>query len=131
MDSNFIYLNPWCEFIDKHILNEGKSYTRIRRREKSFGRYNIEARQDHLKYDSKYKENEMFKRVNIMANILTDVIALALYRFVSDSNIEDDAPGLDWLHILISIYATLFNCWKLLINYIINNNQQRILLIVQ
>lgn len=89
-DSNFVNLGPWKDFLKEEILTD---YVRVKRRKSKKGLTHIESRNKFSKYDIKIEENTIFRMLNSMAHVLSNMLDLTLDKFVESTNAELDSPG--------------------------------------
>ena len=89
-DSNFINLGPWVNFVrDRIICN----YINIEKRSKHNGLYEIESRDKYKKNSYVKKEQELFRIINLMVNMMDEMISRVLSDFLERCNIPKDNPG--------------------------------------
>ena len=91
-DSNFINLGPWVHFVRDEILKKDEKIN-ISKRKKVNGRYIIDSRNKLKKRKYQEDEQELFRIINSMANIIDEMIARVLADFLNRANIPEDGPG--------------------------------------
>ena len=89
-DSNFINLGPWVNFVRDEILS---GYVNISKRTIIDGRYVIDSRNKYKKNSYVTKEQELFRIINSMVNIIDEVIGRVLKDFLHRCNIPENNPG--------------------------------------
>ena len=89
-DSNFINLGPWVNFVKDEILS---GYVNISKRTIIDGRHVIDSRNKYKKNSYITKEQELFRIINSMVNIIDEVIGRVLKDFLHRCNIPENNPG--------------------------------------
>lgn len=89
-DSNFINLGPWVNFVKYEILS---GYKKISKRKEIGGRNIIDSRNKFNKIDYINNEQEIFRIINTMANVIDEMINRVLKDFLRRCNVPDDNPG--------------------------------------
>ena len=89
-DSNFINLGPWVNFVRDEILS---GYVNISKRTIIDGRHVIDSRNKYKKNSYITKEQELFRIINSMVNIIDEVIGRVLKDFLHRCNIPENNPG--------------------------------------
>ena len=91
-DSNFINLGPWVHFVREEILGKNRQ-VKISKRKKINGQYVIDSRNKLKRREYHENEQELFRIINSMANIIDEMIARVLADFLNRANIPEDGPG--------------------------------------
>ena len=89
-DSNFINLGPWVNFVYEEIL---LNHINISRRKIINNNYIIESRNKFKKKGFIRKEQEIFRIINSMVNIIDEMIGKVLGDFLERCNVPADNPG--------------------------------------
>lgn len=89
-DSNFINLGPWVEFVRTEIL---PGYVEISKRNSIDGRVVIDSRDRFKKRKFIQDEQQVFRIINTMANVIDEMIRNVLGDFLDRCNIPRDNPG--------------------------------------
>lgn len=90
-DSNFINLGPWLNFVYNEVLTD---YITIKRRKEDInGRIIIDAINPTKRYDRKHREENDFRIVMSMVNIMDYMVNNTLMDFLDRTNVPRDNPG--------------------------------------
>ena len=108
---NFLNLGVWYDFVMNEILGEYKNIKKARK-----GYVNIGARNYNDSYEHEVSQQRIFRIVNSMIYIITDMIDLTLQKFMVRCNLEDMSRNManisSLCHYTAMYSENSFNCWK-------------------